>query len=589
MRFVDHTRLHYLLVFSLAIVLYGNTLHHAFVLDDDAVIVRNTFVQQGAGGIKAIFSNDSFAGFERVGQGASILEGGRYRPLSLAIFALIYALAGPNPLPFHLFNILAYAITGLILYRTMAVIFQKLVSGNALALLTTFLFLAHPVHTEVVANIKSADEILALLFGLSAMLCLLTAYDTGKKWPLWLSGAFILLACLSKESAITFLITIPLVLWFFRKATLRWTGFYTIPLVLGGAVFLMLRESVLGGLAGGTMMSDPLNNPFLQWDGQGWVPCSIWVKAATILYTFWKYVWLIIIPFPLTHDYYPFHIVLQSFSSPGVIGGLFLFAAFLLAGIYSLLKKKIEGYGILFFLLTLGLTANVLFPVGTFMAERFLFLPSLGLILSIVLQGSKMAGADKPGLLLVAGGIVVVVFSVMTVMRNQAWRDNETLMLTDVRRSPNSAKLQNDVGTILLDKALKENDPVTRKSLLQDALPHLQKANELHPTYYDAMLAYGACAYYAEQYPLSVDAYRRASRLYPGDHKSSTGLVYALQAWSKDQWVKGDTAIAFGALREAWTIQPDTAIARQLSDYYASTGQMELSKGWIARVRQGIR
>ncbi|MBK9106332.1 MAG: hypothetical protein IPL92_17655 [Saprospiraceae bacterium] len=56
MRFVDHTRLHYLLVFSLAILLYGNTLHHAFVLDDDAVIVRNTFVQQGAGGIKAIFS-----------------------------------------------------------------------------------------------------------------------------------------------------------------------------------------------------------------------------------------------------------------------------------------------------------------------------------------------------------------------------------------------------------------------------------------------------------------------------------------------------------------------------------------------------
>lgn len=589
MRFVDHTRLHYLLVFSLAILLYGNTLHHAFVLDDDAVIVRNTYVQQGAGGIKAIFSNDSFAGFERIGQGASILEGGRYRPLSLAFFALIYALAGPNPLPLHLFNILAYGITGLILYRTISTIFHKLGSGNALALLITALFLAHPVHTEVVANIKSADEILALLFGLSAMLCLLTAYDTGKRFPLWLSGVFMLLACLSKESAITFLITIPLVLWFFRKASLRWTGFYTIPLVLGAAVFLMLRESALGGLAAGTMMSDPLNNPFLQWDGQGWIPCSMLVKAATILYTFWKHVWLIIIPFPLTHDYYPFHIALQSFSSPGAIGGLTLFVAFLLIGIFSLLKKTIEGYGILFFLLTLVLTANVLFPVGTFMAERFLFLPSLGLILSIVLLGWRMAGADKSRLLFVAVGFVLVVFSVMTVMRNQAWRDNETLLRTDVRYSPNSAKLQNDLGTILLDKALKESDPSTRKSLLHEALPHLQKANELHPTYYDAMLAYGACAYYAEQYPLSVDAYRRASRLYPGDSKSSTGLVYALQAYGKDQWTKGDTTIAFKSLREAWTLQPDTAVARQLSKYYEAVGEMEISKGWIARVRQGIR
>ena len=589
MRFVDHTRLHYLLVFSLAILLYGNTLHHAFVLDDDAVIVRNTFVQQGAGGIKAIFSNDSFAGFERIGQGASILEGGRYRPLSLAFFALIYALSGPNPLPFHLFNILLYAITGLILYRTMSVMFSKLNAGKGLALFTTALFLAHPVHTEVVANIKSADEILVLLFGLSAMLCLLIAYDTGKKFQLWLSGAFMLLACLSKESAITFLITIPLVLWFFRKASLRWTGFYTIPLVLAAAVFLMLRESVLGGLAAGTMMNDPLNNPFLQWDGQAWVPCSVFVKAATILYTFWKYVWLIIIPFPLTHDYYPFHIALQSFSSPAAVGGLILFVVFLLLGIMGLRRKAIEGYGILFFLLTLGLTANVLFPVGTFMAERFLFLPSLGLILSIVLQGWKMAGVDKSRLILVAGGIVVVVFSVMTVMRNQAWRDNETLLSTDVLYSPNSAKLQNDLGTIILDKALKESDPAARKLLLQEALPHLQTANELHPTYYDAMLAYGACAYYAEQYPLSVDAYRKASRLYPGDSKSSTGLVYALQALGKDQWVKGDTAIALNALREAWTIQPDTAIARQLSDYYMSVGQMELSKGWLARVRQGIR
>ena len=589
MRFVDHTRLHYLLVFSLAIILYGNTLHHAFVLDDDAVIVRNTFVQQGVGGIKAIFTNDSYAGFERIGQGASILEGGRYRPLSLALFALIYALFGTDPLPFHLFNIVAYAITGLIVYRTMSVMLGKPSSGKVLALLTTAVFLAHPVHTEVVANIKSADEILALLFGLSALLCLMTAYDTGKKWPVWLSGAFMLLACLSKESAITFLVLIPLALWFFRKASLRWIGFYTIPVVLGVGVFLMLRASALGGFDAGTMMNDPLNNPFLQWDGQAWIPSSLLVKAATILFTFWKYVWLVIIPYPLTHDYYPLHITLQAISSPGALGGLVLLIGMLIPAGVSFKKRAIEGYGLLFFLLPLGLTANVLFPIGTFMAERFLFLPTLGLILSLVLFGWKTAGAEISKPLFVSAGIVIVVFSVMTVMRNRAWKDNETLLRTDIRYSPNSAKLQNDLGTILLDKALKENDPAIRRSLLLESLPHLQKANELHPTYYDAMLAYGACAYYAEQYPLSVDAYRRASQRYAGDAKSNMGLVYALQALGKDQWVKGDTTIAFSALREAWAIQPDTTIARQLSRYYEAVGETELSKGWIARVRQGIR
>ena len=356
---------------------------------------------------------------------------------------------------------------------------------------------------------------------------------------------------------------------------------------MGVAAFLLMRAGALGGEPSGTIMHDPLNNPFMTWTGEVWTDCGVGDRWATIIYVFGRYVGLLLLPFPLTHDYYPFHITLQSFSSPWVWLSLLLGIGILAGSVRSFMTRAVAGYGALFFLVALSITSNIIFPVGTFMAERFLFMPSVGAILALVALGYSRPPMVRMMPWIVAG--VAILFSIMTVIRNTAWKDNRTLFMTDIVHSSNSAKLQNDLGTLLLDEAMKMTDPVQQQAQLQEALPHLRRAVELHPTYYDAMLAYGACAYYGKQYDVASASYRQALRLYPGDSKSAAGLFYSLQALAPDQWSKQDSAAAVRTLEEAYRLQPDTTTAARLSEYYRAMGLSQQSMDWDDKAHGDIR
>jgi len=560
MSFFQNTRNVYVFLLILAGLLYANSLGHGFVLDDEAVILKNQFVRQGIDGIKDIFLHDSFSGYQSIGESQSILEGGRYRPLSLGFFALIFSFFGENALPFHLFNIVLYVLTGLLMFRVLEVMLKDIKEARWIALLTSVLFLVHPIHTEVVANIKSADELMSFLFGLLFLLSLFHWFDKKKTIYILLSPALLFLACLSKESAITLLATAPLAIWYFRKADFKKILVLILPSLVAAIVYLLVRHQILGDQLSGTIMHDPMNNPFLEWNGQAWVQCHPIVKVATLLYVFAKYVWLMLVPFPLTHDYLYIPLNMFIILSRIVWIGLLLLLAMSFYGIKSIFKKKIAGFGVLFFLVSLIPVSNLFFPVGTFMAERFLYLPSLGFLLAVSAKAIQMIPEHNRRWLWWASSILIIFFSILTIKRNAAWKSNETLMLTDVKVAPMSAKLQLGAGTILLNKALQQRDTAEQKKLLLEALPHLKLSTELHETYYDAHLAYGACAYYLQMFDESIAAYRKTSKQYPNDQKALTGLRYALEAKGNEQLIKGDTANAILFLDEAWRMHhPDSS------------------------------
>ena len=87
--------------------LYVNTISHEYALDDKMVIENNEYTQQGIKGIKKILTTDMMAGM--FGEGAQIVQGGRYRPLSMISFAIEQSLFGGNPHISHVLNILFYA------------------------------------------------------------------------------------------------------------------------------------------------------------------------------------------------------------------------------------------------------------------------------------------------------------------------------------------------------------------------------------------------------------------------------------------------------------------------------------------------
>ncbi|MCC6724115.1 MAG: glycosyltransferase family 39 protein [Saprospiraceae bacterium] len=588
MSFFDKKYLPALALFVLALALYANTLGHGFVLDDQIVITQNDYVKQGWSGIYDIFSHDTFAGYSRLAGQENSLPGGRYRPLSLAVFAVFYSIFGENTLPYHVLAVLLYALTGVLLFVLLRNLFTALPQGTLLAGLTTGLFIVHPVHTEVVANIKSCDEQLALLFGLGAWLATLRAYDTGKKWSWPLTGLLFFLACLSKENAVLLAILVPFSLVVFRKASIMGALRQGIPIYLALTAFLIIRAAVTSSEAGGpTMSADPLNNPFLVWNGSAWLPCSAMERAATVLYTLGYQLRLLALPHPLTSDYY--HLQLQSCASPAVWFGLLALAVTAFIGIFSLRKQadnplhSAVGFGIVFLLLTIGLTANILFPIGAFMAERFLYLPSVGFCIAAVAGGKLLFDKYATKRLVPFFVVAKVVFILLTLLRNPAWKDNATLLGTDIHTSTGSPKLNSDYGTQLLEKGLQDKDPTKRQELLAKAQQHLRTALDHHPTYYDAYLAHGACSYYLGEFDAAVASYRAAFKLSPQDPKSKLGLQYALQAQADAQHQKGQTDAAITAMTEAWQLQPDTLSATHLAIYYRAKNEPAKAVEWMEK------
>ncbi len=217
--FFKNTKLQSGLIFAFAFLLYANTLQHGFVLDDAIVITDNMFTQQGVKGIGGIMSNDTFFGFFKVEGKDALVSGGRYRPMTLVLFALLYQMVGAAPFLFHLLTVVLFAVSCVLFYQTLLLLFGGAEKDRALLLswLAAVLFAAHPIHTEVVANIKGCDEIVTMLGSLGALYLIVKAYDTGQsKWGI-LGGVLFFMACLSKENAASFVVMVPLALWFFRS------------------------------------------------------------------------------------------------------------------------------------------------------------------------------------------------------------------------------------------------------------------------------------------------------------------------------------------------------------------------------------
>ena len=509
------------LLFLLSFALYINTLWHEYALDDAIVITDNAFTTQGINGIPGILSNDTFFGFFQDPGKANLVAGGRYRPFSLVLFALEYQLWGANPFWGHLINALLYAFTVWLMYRLLLLLLVRPSDPRYapfVAFVAALLFAVHPLHTEVVANIKGRDEILALLGSLAALYFSFSAYRQKKytlSMALWV-GLIFFLALLSKENAITFMAVVPMAFYFFGEAGTRSTGIrYMLPIGVAGLGFLALRAAILGFSLLDTPM-EMMNNPFVKVQGEALVPFTLAEKSATIVYTLGKYLQLLFAPYPLTHDYYPRHIGIMTWADPLVWVSLLSGLVLLGFAIRSLRTRAHWGFALWYFILTISIVSNIVFPVGTNMSERLVYMPSLawGIFAATLLYPVSIR-KEIP----VLGGIagVALVFAVLTIGRNPAWKDNYTLFTTDIRTAPNSAKLRNAVGGEIIAVTQSSDLPEARKNeRYKEAIGHLQRAIDIYPGFKNAWLLLGNAHSYLQQYDAALGYYDRALALDAG-------------------------------------------------------------------------
>jgi Flp pilus assembly protein TadD len=438
------------------------------------------------------------------------------------------------------------------------------------------------VHVEVVANIKGLDETAALLFSLLGLFLLLRSIDRKQSWLSYAGAAAIFAACLSKENAVTFAATIPLVLVVFRKLSWKNAVTTSIPALAAVALYLVIRFAVIGS-ASSAPSQEFMNNPFLVFTGSGWSPMSFAEKMQVIFATFWKYATLVVLPYPLSHDYYPRQIESTSFTNPNTLMGMLIAVGLILAAVKGTLSKAPWAVGLVVTIASFSVVSNVVFPIGTTMGERFLFMPTFGIVLAVgaLLGAASNTTLRKVGV--VATGLFVIAGSVISVARTSAWRNNETLFFADITASPKSAKLNGACGGTYLTNALKSGSADSAVTLAQQAVPYLSRAIELHPTYGVCYYNRGTCYVILGKYREAV-ADARLAMQYNGDKKAAQKLLArALRDLGRQLGEReNNIAGALEVLKESWTLyQEDAQTAHLLGIGHGISGKHAESLQWF--------
>ncbi len=418
-----------------AAVIYHNTQGNGFTLDDRPIIEENPLITS-ATTIVEIFTRGYWNRPDTV----------LYRPLTVASYALNHSLGGLTPWGYHAVNILLHAAVTYLIYRISAAI----LSGRYAAFLAALFFALHPVHVEAVANVTGRAELLSALFVLGALNLSLSAHR-GITAASAIAGCYFL-GLLSKENAIVFP-GLWLVFSIFRQScpgilararrALSEPAAYM--LLLATLAYLGLRLGVLGPrAAGGLSETDFVENPLAFAS-----PAERWMTATVVLI---KYLLLLAWPMRLSADYS--YRTIPSISTPA--DPRFLAAALPLllivaAAVFFARRQPVYLLGVSFFIVSFSVTSNIVFPIGTIMAERLLYLPSTAFcwILVQAFHDTRLVPVSipAPAFAFFRGRATILLLAFLWIpwamriwLRNTDWRDNRALVLSTLRTSPDNAK-----------------------------------------------------------------------------------------------------------------------------------------------------
>lgn len=509
-----------------ALILYVNTIGYDYMVDDGTVIKNNKLTTAGIKSIPEIFSSAYRAGFWNRNEGL-------YRPLSVAMFAVEWQLAPDQPWLGHLINVLLYILTAWFLYHFLRNILNK--HHPLIPFFITLLYIVLPVHTEVVSNIKSRDEILCFFFGIIAFQQLYNWLLNKKIRSLIISLFIFFLALLSKESAITLIVLFPLFVYFFSSAKGKEIIFPSILYFLVGLIFLGLRYSVIG-MIGGHDEIQLINNSLVGTND------SI-TRFATAVYIMGKYLLLLVFPVTLVFDYSYNSIPLVGLSSLQALVSLAVYLALAWYVIKNFNRRNPIVFGILFFTITISLVSNILFLIEATLAERFLYIPSLGFSIAIVLSLTsffKINAKNNGGLIKQVRSntafllltVAIFFYSLRTVARNMDWKNNLTLLAKDVKSAPNSARIRYAYGSaILVEQALKEEDKDKKREFLLAAVNQLEKGVSLIEDYAEAWYHLGVAYKEMDDATNAIRAFEKCRSYKPFTEPEkliASGLAYGM-------------------------------------------------------------
>jgi hypothetical protein len=401
----------FLIFLILGAVVFYKALNNPFVLDDTSQITQNTFVHS-LDNIPQLFLGSSFGG-------SAEITGAYYKPLMTTSYALLYAIAGPNPFAFHFYQVSLHILNAFLVFLLLSFFVNRNISA-----LMGLVFLVHPLNVENAVYIASLQDTLFLFFGLLAFLTL----KSNIKNQILKNALFaicLLLSLLSKESGILF-VAIIFVYNFLNRKSLA-DGILNIKQILIGVVsiiYLSLRTAAVGWPTGGHADApySMLRAPLLE---------RIQSIPLQIYYYLKNFVWGQ--DLAIAQDWVVQKISWSNFAWPLIICAFLIFTLF-----YLYKNNKKSQFFVFWILIGFALHINV-YPLDATVADRWFYFPMIGFLGLISINIEKFNAKATSGSIF----IFIIFWSGVSYNRVLDWESGLSLTKKDILKNPNSFTLNN--------------------------------------------------------------------------------------------------------------------------------------------------
>lgn len=372
-----------------------------------------------------------------------------YHPVTVISLAMNYQLSELSPFSYHFVDWALHLVnTALVFFLAL-----RLSDGNRwVGFLTALLFGVHPMHVESVAWASERKDVLYTAFFLLSLLWYLQHIERAD-WKKY-AGAlvFFALSLLSKPAAVTLPVVLLLLDWYRgrslkdKKVWLEKLPFFALALAFGVLTLQFQAEKAIAE--------------------QTYYP--IWQRAVFAFYGFGEYIKRLVWPLPLS--------AMHPFPNAGIVPAYFypgmLVTVVALAGAWFFRKQKYVLFGLGFFAVNIVLVLQFLVFGNAVIAERYTYVPYIGLVFLLAMAWANSAWSDKVknavlGLFLLTG----LVFAVQSNQQARVWKDSETLWTKAIEAYPKSYISRSNRGHYLLTTLNKEDEALADYNIALEVEP----------------------------------------------------------------------------------------------------------------------
>jgi Flp pilus assembly protein TadD len=424
---------------------------------------------------------------------------GMYSPLVYLSFALDYAIGGFDTTAYHATNLALHLLDVCLV----AVIVRRLTNHATGAALVALLFGVHPVNVAGVAPISVRSSLLYSAFYLAAYLAYLVYARRAQRRWLAITLICFILSGLSKSSAVVFPAILVLTDWYLGRRLTPRVWIEKLPFLLIAMVFAALTLAFRSDV--GVV--------------QDFSPVE---RVTLALYSLASYAFALVVPIGLS----PFHPYPQRVNGQlplTVYIGAAATIAFVVSAWLWRSQRRLLAFGGLFFFINVVLVLKLV-PLGVeFMADRYVYLPSIGLLLVIVELG-RAPGPTARRVALAAFAGLAVWFSTLAYSRTADWRDRLTFETRVLQRYPDDPDALAGLGVAL-----------ARAGRLDEAVASFSRAAAIDPNNADTRVNLCAALQRLGRFDEAVREGRAAVRLRPQQADAHTNLAAALEALGRSE------------------------------------------------------